>query len=61
MSQKQYAESQQTQEYIWSLGEIFWLHESTISDALQLCVDRLPHTQISKYERVLDQIKRLKK
>lgn len=44
------------QEYsLWA-----YLHESTIEDALKLCVERLPSHIVSRYERALDELRKVR-
>jgi hypothetical protein len=49
-----YASAQEYEQRREELLAWLWLHESTVLDALKLCVERLPSHLISKYERALD-------
>lgn len=51
---KIYAEAQAAQQRMEELKAWLWLHESTVVEALKLCVSRLPNHLVSRFERALD-------
>lgn len=42
------------------LGQWAYDNESTLEDALRLCIERLPAHQVSKYERALDRLREIR-